>query len=340
MGGADEADVDAAPRLRADATHLPGLEDAEEATLEREGQLADLVEEQGAGVRLLEEPPPRPRRPGERALLVTEELALDQRRGHAARVHRHEGPAPPALGVQRPGDPLLADAALAVDEHRPVEGGEAPHVGVDVAQGLGGDDHLGRREVFTPQLEVRPTDADPTADREADQADRHAVEEGAVEALEIAELHRAAAGLQAAVVCAHRGIAQHEIVLRGGADGDRALPQGDPPRLAAPPDAEHEASRERRVGREGLRDPTALDGEAPQPVVAAEGQGVGAPDHALAAAGQLPEEHRTLPARQQPVPLPDRRVGHRDVAERVTPHLEGAGADAHLADRPVLPEQL
>ena len=41
----------------ADAADLPALEDAEELGLQREGQLADLVEEERAAVGALEAPP-------------------------------------------------------------------------------------------------------------------------------------------------------------------------------------------------------------------------------------------------------------------------------------------
>ena len=65
--------------LATDAPHLAGLEHAQQPRLQRERQLADLVEEQACRRR-----PARTRRAGraagagERAALVAEQLALDQ----------------------------------------------------------------------------------------------------------------------------------------------------------------------------------------------------------------------------------------------------------------------
>ena len=58
---------------------------------------------------------------GERALLVAEELRLDQLVGDRRAVHLHEGAvAAQALAVHGPRHQLLADPALAPDEHRGV----------------------------------------------------------------------------------------------------------------------------------------------------------------------------------------------------------------------------
>ena len=58
---------------------------------------------------------------------MAEELALEQRIGDRAAVHRHEGLSSPwAGGVDRLGDQLLARAALARDQHV-ARGGGAPH---------------------------------------------------------------------------------------------------------------------------------------------------------------------------------------------------------------------
>ena len=76
--GGDDADVDAHRPLAADAHDLAVLHDAQQAHLRGEGELADFVEEQRAAVGLLE-PALAPRhRAGERALLVAEELRVDQ----------------------------------------------------------------------------------------------------------------------------------------------------------------------------------------------------------------------------------------------------------------------
>src|SRR5690606_23122651 len=93
----------------------------------------DLVEEDGAAARLLDQPGPAALGAGERAALVAEQLAdhelLRQRRA----VDRNEGLAAPRRAVvQRPGDQLLAGAGLALDQHRRVAGAEARDPGDDL----------------------------------------------------------------------------------------------------------------------------------------------------------------------------------------------------------------
>src|SRR5439155_23976196 len=88
-------------------------------------QIADFVEEQGAARRLLEQPAPRRVRAGKGALLVPEQLALENplgERGAVDREIRTVGAA--AALVQRAGDQLLARAAFAGDEDRRLRGGD------------------------------------------------------------------------------------------------------------------------------------------------------------------------------------------------------------------------
>jgi hypothetical protein len=63
--GGHDARVKAHPVIRPDPAHLPRLERAEQLGLEIEGQLADLVDEERAAVRLLEQTRPRGRGAGE-----------------------------------------------------------------------------------------------------------------------------------------------------------------------------------------------------------------------------------------------------------------------------------
>src|SRR3954469_15067812 len=83
--------------------------------------LADLVEEDGSLVGELELSRLLAGRAGERAALVAEELALEELAGKGRAVDLHErfATAHAAL-VQRAGDALLPDAALATDEDRNV----------------------------------------------------------------------------------------------------------------------------------------------------------------------------------------------------------------------------
>src|SRR5690606_13509759 len=84
-----------------------------------QGDLADLVQEERPAVGLLEAPLPLRERAGERALLVPEELRLEERLGESSAVDAHEGPAPARREVvDRRGDQLFARAALSRDEHR------------------------------------------------------------------------------------------------------------------------------------------------------------------------------------------------------------------------------
>src|SRR5262249_18426286 len=64
-------------------------------------------------------------RPGERALLVTEQLRFDERVADRRGVHRDERPvAPRPHAVDRAGHQLLAGAALSSDEHGARGGGD------------------------------------------------------------------------------------------------------------------------------------------------------------------------------------------------------------------------
>src|SRR5262245_6190467 len=87
--------------------------------LERQRRVAELVEEQRAAVRHLEQARPFAVGAGERAALVAEQLALHQLLGQRAAVDRDER----ALAALRPAvdlarDDLLAGARLADQQHR------------------------------------------------------------------------------------------------------------------------------------------------------------------------------------------------------------------------------
>jgi PAS domain S-box-containing protein len=110
----------------ADPLELLLLQEPEHLGLGRERHVADLVQEDRPVVALLELADPLPVRPGERAPLVAEQLALDQPLGQRGTVDGEErlvGPA--AVVVQRPGDQFLADAALAEDKDVHVLVGDA-----------------------------------------------------------------------------------------------------------------------------------------------------------------------------------------------------------------------
>src|SRR5213078_2546122 len=102
------------------------LQRAEDLRLQRERQVANLVEKQRAAMRHLELARLAGNRARERALLMTEELRLEERLGNRRAVDGDEwGLGPRAQRVERPREQLLAGAAFPFDQHRRVGGGGA-----------------------------------------------------------------------------------------------------------------------------------------------------------------------------------------------------------------------
>ena len=118
VGGGDHAHVHLHRQLAADAIELALGQHAQQPGLQLRRHVADLVEEQRAAVGLLEAPAPQLRRAGERTLLVTEQLRLEQVGGERRGVERDErlGRAR-TVPMQRPRHELLARAGLAGDQH-------------------------------------------------------------------------------------------------------------------------------------------------------------------------------------------------------------------------------
>ena len=101
-------------------------ERAEDLRLQRQRQIADLVEKQRAVVRHLEFPRFARDGAGEGPFLVTEQLRLEQVLGNGCAVDGDEGRvAARAEHVQRPGEQLLAGPALAFDEHGRISRGRS-----------------------------------------------------------------------------------------------------------------------------------------------------------------------------------------------------------------------
>src|SRR5580765_7042832 len=116
VGRGDQADVRSNRFRPADLGELAALDDAQQLGLERRAQLAELVDEQGPGMREREDAFAMLRRAGERALHVTEEVALHQAFGNRRAVERDQRAITArARVVDRARDELLAGAALAVD---------------------------------------------------------------------------------------------------------------------------------------------------------------------------------------------------------------------------------
>ena len=118
MGRRDHAHVHGERLHAADPLEAALLEHAQHLGLRVGRHVADLVQEDGAAVRGLEAADAARVRARERALLVAEQLALDQLAADRRAVHRHEGAAlPRARLVQRLRHQLLAGARLAADQH-------------------------------------------------------------------------------------------------------------------------------------------------------------------------------------------------------------------------------
>src|SRR5216110_2476004 len=121
VGGREDAHVDLQGAVAADPLELALLQDAQDLGLRLRPHVADLVEEECPAVGDLELALARRDRPCEGALLVTEELALDQLARERRAVHLDERlRAPRAVVVERVGDQLLPRAARAADEDRQI----------------------------------------------------------------------------------------------------------------------------------------------------------------------------------------------------------------------------
>ena len=119
VGGRDDTDIDADHILATHATELALLEDSKEFGLRQHRHLPDLVEENGPFVGQFEEATPRIDRACEGALLVTEELALQEGLGEGGNVYRDERAVAPRREVMDSSrNQLLTCPRLTRDEHR------------------------------------------------------------------------------------------------------------------------------------------------------------------------------------------------------------------------------
>ena len=136
VGGRDHPHVHGHRGGAAHRLDLLLLEGAQDLGLGLQGHVPHLVEEQGAPVGQLELALARGQGPGERALGVAEELALDEVLGDGGAVHLDEGArGAAALVVDVAGHELLARAVLAEDEPSTVAGGGLGDLGAEPVQG-------------------------------------------------------------------------------------------------------------------------------------------------------------------------------------------------------------
>src|SRR5439155_1437307 len=119
IGGGDDPHVHWHRPLAAERLHLSFLQRPQQLRLSGEGKVDDLIEEKASALGKLELPRLSLMCPGERALLIAEELRLDQGVGNRAAVDGDKRLL--ATGAQlmdRPSDEFLASAGLALDEDR------------------------------------------------------------------------------------------------------------------------------------------------------------------------------------------------------------------------------
>src|SRR5207244_6857537 len=127
---------------------LAVLEYVEQLGLQRRMQLADLVQEDRAGVGELEAPGLALVRAREGAALVAEQLRLQELTRDRGAVHLDEGRASARrVDVDGAGDQLLAHARLAADEHGDVGAGRLLDDALDLA-------HLRADQQLQPALEA------------------------------------------------------------------------------------------------------------------------------------------------------------------------------------------
>ena len=114
---------------------LAGIEEPQQLGLEPDGHLADLVQKERSLVRHLDQAVLHLVGAGEGALLVAEDLRLDEvlRQGGAVQGDERRV-LPRAVVPDRVRHELLAGAALALDEHRRVRGRHLPDERQDVLE--------------------------------------------------------------------------------------------------------------------------------------------------------------------------------------------------------------
>ena len=117
IGGGDDPHVHGLRDPAAEALELAGLEHAQQLYLRVERKIADLVEEEGRAVGILEPADMAIERAGEGALFVPEQHRFDEIGGDRAAIHRVQGLlATGRGGMDRLGDDFLARPALPFDQ--------------------------------------------------------------------------------------------------------------------------------------------------------------------------------------------------------------------------------
>ena len=158
VGRGDDPHVDLLLLAAAEAPELALLQHPQQLDLRRRHHLGDLVQEQRAAMGELETALPAFHRAGERALLVAEDLALEQRLGDGRAVDGHErlGGALAQL-MDRLRHHLLARPGLAPDQHRRRRRRRLLDDAIDLADGRGAADDPAEAAVLA-QLTAQDAD--------------------------------------------------------------------------------------------------------------------------------------------------------------------------------------
>ena len=142
----DDADIGLDRYASADCRVFTLLKHAEQARLRLHRHVTDLIEEERAALGLLEAPGIARGRARKSALLVTEQLGLDQFSRDRRHVDGDERPlAALAVIMQRLRHQLLAGAGLARDHHGEIRGHQSREGAVDFLHGMGAADE---RDIF------------------------------------------------------------------------------------------------------------------------------------------------------------------------------------------------
>ena len=248
VGRAHDAHVDALGQRRADGDDLLRLKNAQELRLRLEGHVADLVEQERAAVGRANEAHLVAVGARERAALVAEELALEERRRDGRAVDGLERAAAAAPLVELLREYLLARAALAEEHDADLALRHAPERAREPVDLVAADDGALRADVLRiverraeddavdavarealgaglHELEDGVADADLVALLERDLGDELAVDQGAVAAAEVLQHPPAVHVVDARVLPRDGGLGDADAARRVAADDEIALVQ-------------------------------------------------------------------------------------------------------------------
>ncbi len=247
--------------------------------MERERQVANLVQKERAAVRALHQARAHAIGTAECALGVAKELGFDQLRRERARVHRDEGPSPSALGVQQLRYPFFPRPGLTQQQ----DGLRPASDRVELAAQDGDARSAGQRwwvgsrgfeaaHVRDGEQETAPTSHGRTVVRaHRSFGDSGAADEGPVAAAEVGDAHHAVGDPDLGVFARRLAVVESELDL---------FPASEP---EAPARSKGALPRERALGVEP--DNAGLGGRGS--VFPIEASGFGDVGHAWAGARRL-----------------------------------------------------